>query len=273
MENLPILKFFADFIEAELGIIYVESNYYQLEHRLKDIATQLGFADLPTLHQNARSGIVGQMRSLLLDIATNNETSFFRDNSIFKALSESIVPDLIKDGNKASIQLWSAASSAGQEVYSIAMEVDQARQANASIPSLRIFASDVSDTILKRAQAGAYSQLEVQRGLPARLMIQYFDKNDQDQWVVKSSLRSGITFQKLNLLHHWGYIGPFDIIFCRNVLIYQSVENKIKIIKEIWNHLNPGGYLVLGAAESLFGLSQDFDQLVHGTAVFYRKKS
>ena len=107
----------------------------------------------------------------------------------------------------------------------------------------------------------------------AVMAAQYFDKNDQDQWVVKSSLRSGITFQKLNLLHHWGYIGPFDIIFCRNVLIYQSVENKIKIIKEIWNHLNAGGYLVLGAAESLFGLSQDFDQLVHGTAVFYRKKS
>ena len=272
MENQNVLKFFADFIEAELGIIYVEANYFQLEHRLKDIATQLGYADIVALHQVARSGIIGQMRSLILDLATNNETSFFRDNSIYKALSEAIVPEIIKDGNKSSIQLWSAASSSGQEVYSIAMTVDQMRITDSAVPALRIFASDVSDTILKRAESGVYSQLEVQRGLPARLMIQYFDKNEQDQWVVKSNLRNGISFQKLNLLHGWGGIGPFDIVFCRNILIYQSVENKIKIIKEIWKHLNPRGYLVLGAAESLFGLSQDFDQLVHGSAVFYRKK-
>ena len=272
MENLFLLKFFADFIEAELGIIYVEANYYQLEHRLKNIATQLGFADLTELHRSARSGIAGQLRSLLLDIATNNETSFFRDGAIFKALSEAMVPELIKAGNKRNLQLWSAASSAGQEVYSIAMELDQAKLSNPAIPSFQILASDVSETILKRAESGSYSQLEVQRGLPARLMIHYFDKNDQDQWVVKGSLKNGMTFKKLNLLHEWRHSTTFDIVFCRNVLIYQGVENKTKIIKKIWSNLNPGGYLVLGAAESLFGLSQDFDQVVHGPAVFYRKK-
>jgi chemotaxis protein methyltransferase CheR len=271
MENLAVLKFFADFIEKELGIVYVEANYFQLEHRLKDIATQLGL-ELTSLYQTAQSGISGQMRSLILDLATNNETSFFRDNAIFKALSEYIIPDLIKENDKSSISLWSAASSSGQEVYSIAMEVSEARAKNVMIPPLRILASDVSDTILKRAEKAAYSQLEVQRGLPAKLMIQYFDKNEEDQWIVKNSLRKGIDFRKINLLQAWGAIGPFDIIFCRNVLIYQSVENKSKIIKEIYHHLNPGGYLILGAAESLFGLSQDFDQLVHGSAVFYRKK-
>lgn len=272
MENQIILKFFADFIEAELGIIYVDANYFQLEHRLKDISTQLGHAGLYGLYQAAGSGIVGQMRALLLDLATNNETSFFRDSSIYKALSEYIIPDLIREGRITSLKVWSAASSAGQEVYSIAMEVDQLRMTNTEIPIMSLFASDVSETILKRAEAGVYSQLEVQRGLPTRLMLQYFDKNDQDQWVVKNSLRRGINFKKLNLLHNWGNIGSFDIVFCRNILIYQSVENKIKIIKEIWSHLNPGGFLVLGAAESLFGLSQDFTQLVHGSAVFYKKK-
>lgn len=272
MEHQPILKFFADYIEAELGIVYVEANYFQLQHRIENIATQLGFATIQDLHQAARAGIAGQMKSLLLDLATNNETSFFRDNSIFKALSEFMVPELIKNGNKTSIQVWSAASSAGQEVYSIAMEIDQARSANSAIPPLKMLASDVSDTILKRAETGVYTQLEVQRGLPARLMIQYFDKDEKDQWVVKSPLKSGITFKKINLLHNWGAIGPFDIVFCRNVLIYQGVENKKKIIKEIWNLLNPGGYLVLGAAESLFGLSDNFEQLTHGPAVFHRKK-
>ncbi len=272
MENLEILKFFANYIQSELGIVYVEANYFQLEHRLKDISVQLGYQDIVGLYQTARNGIFGQMKSLLLDLATNNETSFFRDQSIFKALSESMIPDIIKGGKKPSIQIWSAASSSGQEVYSIAMEIDQAKQLNSDIPYFRIFASDVSETILKRAEAGIYSQLEVQRGLPTKLMLHYFDKNEEDKWVVKPFIKSGITFQKLNLLHNWGSIGPFDIIFCRNVLIYQSVENKIKIIQELLKQLNPGGYLVLGAAESLFGLSQDFEQIVHGTAVFFRKK-
>ncbi len=273
MENLILIKFFADFIEAELGIIYVEANYYQLEHRLKNIATQLGFADLTELYHSARSGIVGQLRSLLLDIATNNETSFFRDGAIFKALSEAIVPELIKSGNMRTIQIWSAAASAGQEIYSIAMEIDQARLSNPAIPPLRILASDVSETILKRAESGSYTQLEVQRGLPASLMIQYFDKSDQDLWVVKGALRNGMTFTKLNLLHEWRHTTTFDIVFCRNVLIYQGVENKTKIIKKICANLNSGGYLILGAAESLFGISQDFDQIVYGPAVFYRKKA
>lgn len=272
MENLATLKFFADFIEAELGIIYVEANYFQLEHRLKDIAVQLGFSDLRALHNAAMSGITGHMKSLLLDLATNNETSFFRDQSLFRALSESMIPDLIKNGNKPVLNIWSAASSSGQEVYSIAMEVDQARSMNLSVPHIKILASDVSETILKRAELGEYSQLEVQRGLSSKMLLHYFDKNDQDKWMLKSIYKNGITFKKINLLHHWGGIGTFDIIFCRNVLIYQSVENKIKIIKELCNHLNPGGYLLLGAAESLFGLSQDFEQLVHGGAVFYRKK-
>lgn len=270
MENKLILKFFADFIEQELGIVYAEVNYYQLEHRLKDIAIQLGFEDLNALHRVAINGIHGQMKSLLLDIATNNETSFFRDPSIFKALSEVMIPEIAKKG-VSTINLWSAASSSGQEIYSIIMEVDQAR-AIAHLPRLEIFASDVSERILKKAEEGTYTQLEVQRGLSAKMMIQYFDKNDQDQWTFKPHLKAGITFRKINLLHDWGLIGPFDIIFCRNVLIYQSVENKIKIIKELHKRLNPGGYLVLGAAESLLGLSQDFDQGMHGTAVFYRKK-
>jgi chemotaxis protein methyltransferase CheR len=273
MDNLGILKFFADYIQSELGIIYVEANYFQLEHRLKDIATQLGFSDIMMLHDAARSGISGEMRSLLLDLATNNETSFFRDQSIFKALSDYIIPDLIKTGRRPFLSIWSAASSSGQEVYSIAMEIDQARQLNFEIPQFKILATDVSDTILKRAQTAAYSQLEVQRGLPAKLMLHYFDKNDEDKWVVKSFIRSGINFKKLNLLHSWGDIGTFDIVFCRNVLIYQSVENKIRIIKEILNRINPGGYLILGAAESLYGLSHDFEQHVSGTAVFYRKKT
>jgi chemotaxis protein methyltransferase CheR len=156
-----ILLFFAKFIEKELGIIYVEANYFQLEHRLRDISTQLGFSSIDELYQKARLGISGSMKSLLLDLATNNETSFFRDISIFKALSSHIIPELLKDPYKSVITIWSAASSSGQEIYSIVMEIEELRKTAVKIPMVRYLASDVSDTILKRARNGLYSQIEI----------------------------------------------------------------------------------------------------------------
>lgn len=268
-----ILKFFASYIESQLGIIYVEANYFQLEHRLKDIATQLGYPDVNALHNEAKNGIAGMMKSLLLDLATNNETSFFRDGSIYKALSGLMVPEFMSRGFMSSIRIWSAASSSGQEAYSVAMELAELAKTNPSVPRLQMLVSDVSDTILKRAQSGQYSQLEVQRGLPAKLMVQYFDKVENDQWKVKPALQQGMTFRKINLLEDWGVIGPFEIVFIRNVLIYQSVENKKKVIQNIYDKLAPGGFLVLGAAESLFGISDKFDQVAFDKAIVYKKKS
>lgn len=266
-----ILLFFAKFIEKELGIIYVEANYFQLEHRLRDIATQLGFASTDELYHKARGGITGSMKSLLLDLATNNETSFFRDASVFKALSSHIIPTLMQDSFKSVINIWSAASSSGQEIYSIAMEIEEMRKTNPKIPMVRFLASDVSDTILKRARTGAYSQIEIQRGLPAKMMIEYFTKNPEDQWQVKSHLQSMMTFKKINLLEEWGDIGKFDVIFIRNVLIYQNVENKKKVIENIYQRLNPKGFLILGAAESLFGVSERFKQIAVDKAIVYQR--
>ncbi len=266
-----ILLFFAKFIEKELGIIYVEANYFQLEHRLRDISTQLGFGSIDELYQKARVGITGSMKSLLLDLATNNETSFFRDASIFKALSSHIIPELTKDAFKSVINVWSAASSSGQEIYSIAMEIEELRKTGIKIPMIRYLASDVSDTILKRAQKGLYSQIEIQRGLPAKLMIEYFSKTPEDQWQVKSHLQSMMNFKKINLLEEWGDIGKFDVIFIRNVLIYQNVENKKKVIENIYQRLNPMGYLILGAAESLFGVSDRFKQIAVDKAIIYQR--
>lgn len=270
-QPLHILNHFAHYIEAQLGIVYVEANFFQLEHRLKDIATQLGLKDLEELFEKSKSGVEGQMKSLLLDLATNNETSFFRDPAIYKALSQYILKELSSQGLKSELSIWSAASSSGQEAYSIAMEVAEARKTQ-SLPPLKMLVSDVSETILNRAKSGLYSQLEVQRGLPARLMVQYFDKVENDHWRVKSELQKCMEFRKLNLLSDWGSdVGPFDVIFLRNVLIYQKVENKKKVIEAAWSRLNPGGFLFLGAAESLFGISDKFKQLAVEGAITYQK--
>lgn len=193
-----VLKFFASYIEGQLGIIYAEANYFQLEHRLQDISTQLGYQDVNALFNEAQKGINGMMKSLILDLATNNETSFFRDGSIFKVLSSHMVPALIETGMRPSLRIWSAAASSGQEAYSIAMELSELRKTNPEIPPVSMLVSDVSETILKRAQKGQYTQLEVQRGLPARLMVTYFDKVEADHWRVKPELQQGLTFKKIN---------------------------------------------------------------------------
>lgn len=273
MDNQIILKFFANLIENELGIIYADANYFQLEHRLKDAAQHLGYKDLLGFYNEAQKGLGPSAKAYILDSATNNETSFFRDISIFKALSSYLIPEVIARDNPREIDIWSVASSSGQEVYSIAIELDKMKQKHATFPEVNIFATDVSDRILKRAKEATYSQIEMNRGLDGVIVENYFDKLPDGKWKVKPYLLSKIRFKNLNLLHPWGEVGMFDIIFCRNVLIYQSVPNKIKVIQELHNRIRPGGFLILGAAESLLGLSEGFKQITHDKAVFYQKIS
>ncbi len=267
------LKFFAKFIEEQIGIIYSETNYFQLEHRLNDIVTLLGYKDVDDLWTRAQAGIDGQLRDLLLDLATNNETSFFRDAALFEALIKNLVPDLKSQSSSlAKVQIWSAAGSTGQEAYSIAMAMDQARRADSVFPDFEIFVSDISERVLSRSKEGLYSQLEVQRGLPAKMLIEYFEKEGESSWRVKASLREKLRFKKLNLLESIpSSVGIFDIVFCRNVLIYQSVENKIAVVDRLLKLIAPNGYLLLGAAESMLGVSTAVKQLQFGTAVAYKK--
>ena len=267
------LKFFAQFIEKEIGIIYADTNYFQLEHRLSDIVTLLGLKSLDELWEKAKYGIAGQMRDLILDVATNNETSFFRDALIFKGLTTKIVPEVLALAPQTKkIRIWSAASSTGQEAYSCAMAMEIAKQEKPDFPDYEIFVTDISERVLKRCQEGYYTQLEVQRGLPAKLLIQFFDNEGENKWRVKSALRDKLQFQKLNLLSPFPPLGDFDLILCRNVLIYQAVENKKQVVGKMAKCLSSKRYLVLGSAESMLGVSDEFNQVYHETAVFYQKK-
>lgn len=272
MTDQKVLKFFADYIESQLGIIYNDANYFQLEHRLKEICFQLGLKDIGELYMKALGGIQGNLRNSLLDLATNNETSFFRDPNIFKAFSGYIIPETVKMLKTSAIQIWSAACSSGQEVYSLVMEYENGKKANSSWPAYRITATDISDTVLKRAESGIYSQLEVQRGLPAKMLIENFVKDSDNTWRVKTELKGVLSFRKLNLLESWGSMGPFHVVFCRNVLIYQNVDNKKKVVEKIYQMLHPRGFLIMGAAESLFGINDNFEQVSFSGSVFYRKK-
>lgn len=271
--NPAILKFFAKYIEDQIGIIYAESNYFQLEHRLNDIVTLLNFKDFDDLFSKSQAGISGQLRDLLLDVATNNETSFFRDSAIFEAIVKNMVPEIMsRIPSTQTIHFWSAAGSTGQEACSVAMSMDQEARGKSGFPGFDIFVSDVSERVLKKSREGLYTQLEAQRGLPTKLLLEYFENEGDKGWRFKSRLRDKFRYRKINLLEPFpSNLGVFDVILCRNVLIYQSVENKVAVVEKILKVLAPHGYLVLGAAESMLGISNQLKQVQFGTAVAYQK--
>lgn len=271
--DIKKLKFFADYIQSELGIVYSESNYFQLNHRLDDIALQLGYPNSDALYNKAMSGISGFMKDLLLDSATNNETSFFRDPNMFAALEKDLFPKILTAASfKGQLKIWSAACSTGQEVYSVIMILNQLAKSNPTYLKYEYLATDFSERVLKKAKSGEYSQLEIQRGLSSRVLVQNFVQKEGTSWQIKDDLKRNITFKKLNLLDPFVFSGPFNLVLCRNVLIYQEVKNKIKIIEKIKDLMPTGGVLVMGAAESMLGISQSFEMYQSEKSTFYIKK-
>lgn len=266
------MDYFSKFIEKELGIIYDSTNIYQLETRINGVCKALGVADTNELHQKCLAGVPSTWKQLILDTATNNETSFFRDKNVFKAIESFVLPQIIANRKNAiAYRLWSVACSTGQEPYTLSMIIKSFQKENPNL-KFEILASDFSQRVLDRSKTGVYSQLEIQRGLPTNLLLKYFTKTPDSNWQVAEELRSMIQWQYLNIIEPWSKKGPFDVIFCRNVLIYQNVENKKKVIKKLSDELQPKGFLVLGAAESLIGLSDEFNQVMAEGVVVYQKK-
>ncbi|MFM8315659.1 MAG: CheR family methyltransferase [Deltaproteobacteria bacterium] len=264
------LKFFANYIEKELGIIYSESNYFQLENRLAELSGLLNLGGVEQVWEKAQTGIQGYLKQALLDISTNNETSFFRDPKVFTTLEKGVIPQWVQQ-KKRLIRIWSAASSYGQEPYSMAMLMDEAQKINPTL-TWEILATDIAEKVLTKASEGKYTQFEVQRGLCAKRLVKYFQKTPEHFWMIRPEVKAKVKFQKQNLLGAFDKIGKFDLILCRNVLIYQKPEAKSKIVARLSECLNPGGYLIMGAGESLIGISDRFNLVNFGDAIFYQLK-
>ena len=271
MELDKVFLFFSKYIESELGIIYAEHNYYQLQNRLEEIAKTLGLNCVGELYQLAQKGIEGTCKQLLLDVSTNNETSFFRDGKIFSAIESDILPEMSKKNTK--LRIWSAASSSGQEAISLTILIKEWCLKNKKNIDFSITATDISNRILARAKEAEYSELEVQRGLTPEYLSKYFTKNINSRYKANADLMSHIHLKRQNLIEPFSLEKGFQMILCRNVLIYQNVTKKIEILNRITQMLDEDGILILGSGESLLGISSDYTQMHSHGAVFYVKKN
>ncbi len=214
-----------------------------------------------------------QLRAAVIDAMTTNETLWFRDEYPFELLKKRLFPDF--KGQRTPLKIWSAASSSGQEPYSIAMSALEYQQSNpGSLPgNVQIIGTDISNTMLEHCKYAHYDSLALSRGLSPERKRQFFENGDNGMSKVKDSVKKSVSFRQLNLLGSYSLMGRFDIVFCRNVLIYFAPEIKMQILSQIHGVLNKGGYLFLGASESLSNLNQNFDMIRCNPGIVYQKKS
>jgi chemotaxis protein methyltransferase CheR len=214
----------------------------------------------------------GTLVAKVVDAMTTNETSFFRDNHPFDALAKHVLPELVKArAAERRLSFWCGASSSGQEPYTISMVL---REALAAHPGWQtsLLATDLSAEMLERTRAGRYSQLEVNRGLPVTMLVKHFDKVGTE-WQVKPELRSMVQTRALNLAVPFPAMGPFDVVFLRNVLIYFDTPTKKAVLDRVRRVLRPGGYLFLGGAETTLTIDDAWERVVLDRATAYRPRS
>jgi chemotaxis protein methyltransferase CheR len=205
----------------------------------------------------------------VLDALTTNETTFFRDINPFESLRATVLPELIeRRARTRTLAIWSAGCSTGQEPYSIAMAIRE-HFPELETWNLTILGTDISPTVLERARRGRYGQLEVNRGLPAHLLVRHFTRAGME-WEIEEPIRRMVRFQRRNLINEWSGLPPFDIVFMRNVMIYFDVEAKRQVLARMHGQLATGGYLLLGASETTYNLSEQYERQLEDRTAWYR---
>jgi chemotaxis protein methyltransferase CheR len=271
-EEIPMV---AQLVYQLCGIVVDASKGYLIESRLSGLATANGCATFSDFCRKLRSSADPLFRNQVIDAITTQETLFFRDSSPFEALQHRVLPNLIdaKAGSpgRRRIRIWSAACSTGQEPYSIAMALCEL------IPDVfswdvNILATDISDAAVKHASTGRYAKYEIQRGMKPHLLSKYFHE-EPSGWRVSDPLRSLIAFQRRNLLDPFTSLGPFDVIFCRNVAIYFDLQTRRSLFLRLSERLAADGALFVGAAESLTDMEAEFQPMHHCRTVYYQRRN
>ena len=241
------------------GLDLSADKQYLIESRLLPVTRKCGLSGIGELVQKMKAGCSAIVEQVV-EAMTTNETFFFRDKVPFDHFRDWIMPEILRvRANRRSIRIWCAAGSTGQEPYSIAMCL---REMSAALSGWRveILATDLSQDVIEKSKSGIYSQFEVQRGLPIQMLVKYF-KQIGELWQINADIRAMVQHRQLNLLHDFSQLGTFDVIFCRNVLIYFDQDTKVNVFDRLARIVEPDGVLVLGAAETVVGLTDAFKPL------------
>jgi chemotaxis protein methyltransferase CheR len=249
------------------GLVLAADKQYLVESRLLPVARKAGAASLSELVQKLKGAEAGPLAVDVVEAMTTNESFFFRDKIPFDHFRDTIMPALLAArAAQRRVRIWCAACSTGQEPYSLAICLKEMSQQVAGW-RVEIISTDISREVLEKAKAGIYSQFEVQRGLPIQLLVKYFTQVGE-MWQIAPDLRAMVQYRTLNLLQDFSQLGTFDVVFCRNVLIYFDQERKIDVLGRLARVMEPDGYLVLGAAETVVGLTDTFKPVPDRRALY-----
>ncbi|BBF81509.1 CheR family methyltransferase [Asticcacaulis excentricus] len=260
----------AALLKQRSGLILGSDKTYLIESRLAPVARREGYANVAALLTALRTKRDEKLIYTVTDAMTTNETFFFRDKTPFDQFKSDVLPALAKS-RSGDIKIWCAACSTGQEPYSLAMMMEESR---AQFPrvNLDIMATDISERCLEKAQAGLYTQFEVQRGLPIQMMVKHFEKIDE-MWRISPKIRQAVRYKKLNLLDDLRSVGRQDVIYCRNVLIYFDIETKKRVLEQMATLLADDGYLFLGAAETVLGITDVFKPMAGMRGLYIKNQA
>ena len=269
------LEVFAEFTHARTGIVINSSKAYLLENRLAPLLDEAGAKSFFEFFQIVSHS--PEWTTRIIDAITTNETSFFRDQRPFDLLHSTLLPEIInrrkacRGSMPLTLNIWSAACSTGQEVYSVAMILAEFLGKEAREWNIKITGSDISTAVLSKASQGEYTPYEVDRGVPNHLRAKYFVPKGE-MLVIRPELRAMTTFRKINLLAPAENIGQFDLVFCRNVGIYFNQENRCRLFTQIAGRLHAEGVLIIGSTESLIGVCDCFIRHEAQNTAFFRKR-
>ena len=257
------------------GISIDKSKAYLLETRFSKILEEEGCGSYTDLYHKSKSDPRKRLEFKIIDAITTNETLFFRDGGPFELMRHKILPELMdaraaKSPGKPNLRIWSAASSTGQEVYSIAIVIKELLGPTTGY-NLKLLGTDISDAAVSQASYGTYNKFEIERGLERAMLTKYFTSAGAN-WKIKDELRAMASFRKFNLMAPFNALGKWDIIFCRNVAIYFTLEDRKKLFNRLADVLEPDGYLVIGSTESPTGICPRFAPKRHLKSIFYQLK-
>ncbi len=256
------IDFVAEVARAGAGLAVDRDKLYLIESRLAPVARREGFGAIREMLLAARQKRESKLMWAVVEALASGETSFFRDNGVFERFRTEMLPALAKAGDHRTIRVWSAGCGSGQEAYSLALVMDEAG-VFASGRDAYVLGSDLSERALEKARTGLFTQFEVQRGLPIRALVEHFEKQDE-LWAVSPRIQSHVRWRRVNLNADIRGVGRFEVVFCRNVVWAMEAAAKSRLLEQLADAVEPGGYLVLGQEETAEELGADFARMDAG---------